>query len=429
MIFGNQKVTLDRDSVCMGDDGDGRRKVVRFSRSIALCQALDEIIRSGYLAQVAGTAYWIPRGIGNLAVIMQTWDEESQAIAYDIDYRADKMRPLADFLDHGKLFFVYAGNEATLRELLGNEHEENVETENGESPSEEAMNSPGVGILMGFFCPGSAHFFAGKRAEGIFWFLSIFVAQLLLISTLIVPGNLCLVLFIGVLLALLSLFGSIVVSSHRPTRRLGLGAWFLFVLFIASYNTLILPLLMNTTVKPFCMETYSMNGMSMAPTLQASSEVVPDSPKISDRIVVNKMVYRFYEPKRGDIIVYRMISESGMPVPYCKRIVGLPGETVDIESPYILIGGKQVNEPPIFKTMAENRNGYSGYVSLQDIGMFDANRDVQLPITLEPGEYFVLGDNSKWSRDSRFTGPIRRSDILGKAIRICWPPNRFGDLK
>jgi signal peptidase I len=84
---------------------------------------------------------------------------------------------------------------------------------------------------------------------------------------------------------------------------------------------------------------------------------------------------------------------------------------VDIDPPYVLIDGERLTEPAIFDTISSKQEGYSGYFPPESQGS-----TVSLPMTLGPGEYFLLGDNSPRSFDSRYWGPVSREKILGKAI-------------
>ncbi len=159
----------------------------------------------------------------------------------------------------------------------------------------------------------------------------------------------------------------------------------------------------------------------MAPTLIAPSQRVDNSPEIADRMVANKFIYRYREQQRGELVIF-LAEDGNIQV---KRVVGLPGETVDIQSPFTLINGEKLTNPPIFETISQKKNGFSGYVRPEALGAVG----IPLPITLKSNEYFLMGDNTSWSRDSRFTGPVYRDAIQGKAIRIYWPPRRMGELE
>ena len=130
-----------------------------------------------------------------------------------------------------------------------------------------------------------------------------------------------------------------------------------------------------------------------------------------DNLIVDKISYRFYEPERFDIIVFPFQQEED--TYYIKRIIGLPGETVQIgEDGTILINGMELEES-------------YGREVIQNPG-----RAIE-PITLGDDEYFVMGDNRNNSSDSRdpAVGNIHRKDIIGRAFIRIWPLDKFGILK
>ncbi len=130
-----------------------------------------------------------------------------------------------------------------------------------------------------------------------------------------------------------------------------------------------------------------------------------------DNLIVDKISYRFNEPKRYDIIVFPF--QYSRDTFYIKRIIGLPGETIFIDDEGIIyINGEELYED------------YGKEV------IKDAGRAYQ-PITLNDNEYFVMGDNRNNSSDSRdpVVGNISRDNIIGKAWIRIWPFNKFGILK
>ena len=131
-----------------------------------------------------------------------------------------------------------------------------------------------------------------------------------------------------------------------------------------------------------------------------------------DNLIIDKVSYRFRDPERYEIIVfpYRHAEETF----YIKRIIGLPGETVQIKEGYVYINDKKLEETFGREVIRADRYGQAAE-----------------PITLGEDEYFVLGDNRDNSSDSRdpFVGNVARSKIVGKAWLRIWPFSRFGIMK
>jgi len=134
-------------------------------------------------------------------------------------------------------------------------------------------------------------------------------------------------------------------------------------------------------------------------------------------LLTDKISYRFNEPQRGDVVVFKAPpSEPCAPrgCEYIKRIIGLPGETVRIENNAIFINNKKLEE---FFLPAD--------VTIQGGNFLPIGKT----ITLEEDEYLLLGDNRSYSRDSREFGPIERKNLVGKAWLVYWPPDRIGIVK
>lgn len=129
-----------------------------------------------------------------------------------------------------------------------------------------------------------------------------------------------------------------------------------------------------------------------------------------DNLLVDKISYRFKDPERFDIIVFPYQYQEN--TFYIKRIIGMPGETVQIIDGMIYIDGEVLSET-------------YGAETMQYVGIAGE------PITLAADEYFVLGDNRNNSSDSRdpSVGNVKRDQIVGKAFLRIWPLNKFGILK
>lgn len=137
------------------------------------------------------------------------------------------------------------------------------------------------------------------------------------------------------------------------------------------------------------------DGHSMMPTL-----------KDRDHIIICKMCYNISKPHRFDIVVFHATEKTD----YIKRVIGLPGETVEYKNDVLYINGKPIKEP------------YLDQYKKKTTGLLTYNFKTKVP----KGTVFVLGDNRRNSRDSRYIGPIPIDEIIGKGELLFWP---FKDFK
>lgn len=161
----------------------------------------------------------------------------------------------------------------------------------------------------------------------------------------------------------------------------------LITLIIAVVIYLGLQLVIDSRVIP---------SSSMEPTLQ-----------IGQRLIVSKLAYNFHEPERGDIIVFHPPNEPWDSTPFIKRIIGLPGETVEVQNNTVYINGQPLDEPYVKETI----------------------RYTMSKVTVPRNEYFVLGDNRNVSGDSHTGWTVPRENIIGKAWLTTWPPSAWGFAK
>ena len=169
-----------------------------------------------------------------------------------------------------------------------------------------------------------------------------------------------------------------------------LMGWLLYIIIIVGAAYLIVAFVGQRT---------QVSGSSMETTLSDG-----------DQLIVDKISYRFRDPKRYDIIVFPYQYEPN--TYYIKRIIGLPGETIQIIDGYIYIDGEQLDE-------------HYGNELMNDPGI------AAEPVALGEDEYFVLGDNRNNSQDSRAVnvGVIHRKDILGRAWIRIWPLDSMGVIR
>lgn len=178
-------------------------------------------------------------------------------------------------------------------------------------------------------------------------------------------------------------------------------------------ESIIVAFLLAMVIRAFVIQAFKIPTGSMRMTLVEG-----------DLILVNKFIYGakvpftkwrlppLREPKRGDVVVF--IYPEDNKKDFIKRMVGLPGETVEIKSGSIYINGKPVPEPIFNQVYYYNR------------GEFGAEgRKIVVP----EDSYFVLGDNSASSKDSRYWGFVPKENLLGEALVIYWPLQRLRLIK
>ncbi len=192
-------------------------------------------------------------------------------------------------------------------------------------------------------------------------------------------------------------------DSERPARR-SLGCAFEII------ETLVLTLVIYLLIHNFVAQPFEVQQESMLPTITPS-----------DYVLIEKVTPRFGDYQRGDVIVFNPPSgyEQGG-IPFIKRIIGLPGDSVQLENGRVLItppGGTtvRIDEPYIART-ADGR----------PVPTQNQAPEPQTEWTVPAGSYFVMGDNRMQSEDSRRFGPIGHDAIIGRAWLRYFPLDRIG---
>jgi len=130
---------------------------------------------------------------------------------------------------------------------------------------------------------------------------------------------------------------------------------------------------------------------------------------LGEHVIVDDSFYRARAPERGDIVAYTLASDPRTTL--LKRIVGLPFETIEIRHKFVFVNAQRIGE-----SYVEHRDA-ADYTGTSKAEPFKS-RDSFGPVKLGMEQYFVLGDNRDQSRDSRYDGPIRRGQIIGKVVII-----------
>ena len=180
-------------------------------------------------------------------------------------------------------------------------------------------------------------------------------------------------------------------TPARPRRRrAGLD---LIVIAVVAIGVALL-------LRTFVVQQFAVDGESMMTTLHSG-----------DRVIVNKLSYDFHDPRHGDIVVLEDPNGSFAERDLIKRVVALPGETVEYQHCQLFINGERVTEP---------------YLDAQLVSADDCGNS-QLPVKVDPGHVFVMGDNRSASLDSRVDsiGQIPYGHIIGRAFVIVWPQSAW----
>jgi signal peptidase I len=159
-------------------------------------------------------------------------------------------------------------------------------------------------------------------------------------------------------------------------------------------ETILPAVLIAFLINLFLAQATQVHGQSMEPTLHSDQ-----------RLVVEKVSYRLHGPRRGDIVVLKSPQQSSELL--IKRVIGLPGETVEIRQGRVYINGQELDEPYLERPVGGNWG----------------------PIIVSPLQVFVLGDNRSFSNDSRAFGMVPIENIVGRAWVSYWPLDEVGAVR
>lgn len=158
-------------------------------------------------------------------------------------------------------------------------------------------------------------------------------------------------------------------------------------------ETILPAVLIAFLINLFLAQATQVYGQSMEPTLHSDQ-----------RLVVEKVSYRFHGPRRGDIVVLKSPQSSELLI---KRVIGLPGETIEIRQGQVYINGQELDEPYLERSKGGNWG----------------------PIIVPPLHVCVLGDNRSFSNDSRAFGMVPIESIVGRAWVSYWPLDKVGAVR
>ncbi|MBE9140447.1 signal peptidase I [Nodosilinea sp. LEGE 07088] len=252
-----------------------------------------------------------------------------------------------------------------------------------------------LAVFLSGFVPGLGHAYLRKWLAGILFFVVFIVTGFITVSS-----NLPIAVVAKLLQIILAFIAIYHVYNSAPLRRE--RSQRAIMLFIAGYISIsvVLGVILSVVIRRFVAEARYIPSSGMLPTLQ-----------INDRLVINKLTYRFSPPKRGDIIVFsptEALENQNFRDAFIKRIIGLPGDKVQVQGGQVYINDQPLREDYIFKEEAPQ----------YEWG----------PQVVPPDSYFVLGDNRNNSYDSHYWGFLPSENIIGQATQRFYPFDRAGSL-
>jgi signal peptidase I len=304
---------------------------------------------------------------------------------------------------------------------------------------------PLIASLLSVVAPGVGHIYCGKLAKGLtLFFLGFVFVPIIVLSTKNVSSNLVLIAVIASNVLLIVVFFYAIFDAWFLARRVGdqytlkeYNIWYVYALLIVV--SLSYPSDLSYSIRENIIEPYSIRTGSMQPSLL-----------VGDHVLLNKTAYNNQSPQIGDLVVFP--NPNGRYQNHVKRVVALPGDTVEIKDNVLYINDRPLlyrNATPLTYqkvapgTFAAIESGIAGEI-VEEVNA-DKSYRIQLlknsgdkgsldfaKTTVPNGHCFVLGDNRSNSQDSRHYGPIPLADIRGRVDFIYWPVgswSRFGRFR
>jgi signal peptidase I len=262
---------------------------------------------------------------------------------------------------------------------------------------EHMKREPLTAFVLSFLTPGLGQLYNGQLIKAILLYcLGLLILVLFSLSGLFF-------FFYGMVSWLAMMLGYmlfVIIDAAMSAKRLNIirvkkyNKWYLYLLIILINAFLINSLLASFTIPTI--KAYKLPAASMAPTLM-----------IGDHLIVNKNYYTNGKPQRGDVVIFPDPSDPRKD--FIRRIIGLPGEKIEIVGKKVYINGQPLEESYVIYVMGTPEGGLSPTTAVtKHFG----------PVNVPKGKFFVLGDNRDNSLDSRHFGFVDRAALKGKALYI-----------
>ena len=202
------------------------------------------------------------------------------------------------------------------------------------------------------------------------------------------------------------------VTLRGPVDRLTEGLPHPWPTIIDWIVTIVVAVGAVLAIKAWVVNPYRIPSSSMEPTLYCAEPAPGCAARFSDRVLANRFIYRFRDPERGEIVVFKTppaaascLEGGGAGQTFVKRLIGLPGDHLEQRNGVLRVNGQRLEE---------------SYIEPLRRGGRDFTTDVPA------GQYFMMGDNRTQSCDSREWGPVPRENLIGPVFAVYWPPQRIG---
>ena len=202
------------------------------------------------------------------------------------------------------------------------------------------------------------------------------------------------------------------VALRGPVDRLTAGLPHPWPTIIDWIVTIVFAVAAVLAIKEWVVNPYRIPSSSMEPTLHCAAPAPGCLARFSDRVLANRFIYRFRDPERGEIVVFKTppaaascLEGGGAGQTFVKRLIGLPGDRLVQRNGVLRVNGEPYEE---------------SYIEPQRRG----GRDFSAVVPA--GQYFMMGDNRAQSCDSREWGAVPRGNLIGPVFAVYWPPQRIG---
>ena len=301
---------------------------------------------------------------------------------------------------------------------------------------------PLIAVLLSVLAPGLGHIYCGKPAKGLLlFFLGFVFVPIIVFCPQNVSSAFILTAIWASIILLIAVFFYAVVDAWFLAKRIDehyevkkYNQWYLYVLvIIISLNY---PPVMSYSIRQNLIQAYKMGAGSMLPNLM-----------VKDYVILNKTAYGHRLPEIGDVIAFRPPNDRNLI--YVKRIVALPGDTIEIKGNILYINDmplqyRKVAPLPYVKVLPDSSSVIESGMTGEIVEEIRSNKSYCIQLFKSSGDnspvdfakttvpdmyYFVMGDNRDNSQDSRHFGPVPLADILGKIDFIYLPAgswSRFG---